>query len=78
MRNDLNRFKLDWLFTVAIGVRTVIPTSIAMRLRELGYTEQIFSQTRASDFGRNRLRDEARIGVDVRRAYHDFSEFELH
>ncbi|WP_144029373.1 MULTISPECIES: hypothetical protein [Burkholderiaceae] len=72
MRDDLTKFELDWLFTVAICVRTSVPPFIAQRLRALGYTEQKFSQTRASDLGRKRLLDKTRVEAGL--TFHDFSD----
>ena len=73
MRNDLTNFELDWLFTVAICVRATVPPFVAQRLRELGYTEQIFSQVCVSDLGRMRLLEKRQDEIEVGITFHDFS-----
>ena len=78
MRNDLTKFELDWLFTVATCVRTAAPPCIAKRLRDLGYTEKIFSQTRASDLGRKRLAEKTEGEFAVSPDFHDFSDIYRH
>ena len=60
MRNDLTEFELNWLLELAINGDAAVPLAISKRLRELGYAEQVFSQTRASDLGRERLLARAR------------------
>jgi hypothetical protein len=55
MRNDLTEFELDWLLHLAINGGEKVPAAIAKRLRDLGYAEHVFSRTRVTDLGRERL-----------------------
>jgi hypothetical protein len=55
MRNDLTEFELDWLLHLAINGGEKVPAAIAKRLRDLGYAEQVFSQTQVTEQGRQRL-----------------------
>jgi len=74
MRNDLTKFELDWLFTIAICVRATAPPFVAQKLRDLGYTEHIFSQVCASDSGRMRLLEKTQSELGVGLTFHDFSD----
>jgi hypothetical protein len=60
MRNDLTEFELDWLLELAMNGDAAVPSALLKRLRELGYAEQVFSQTQATDLGRERLLARAR------------------
>jgi len=60
MRNDLTEFELNWLLELAINGDAAVPPALLKRFRELGYAEQVFSQTQASDLGRERLLARAR------------------
>ncbi len=55
MRNDLNTFEFDLLRQLIFGGSSAISPLISERLRNMGYAERVFSQTRASDLGRARL-----------------------
>jgi hypothetical protein len=55
MRNDLSTFEFEWLRQLIFGSGTSISPIILKRLRDMGYAERVFSQTRASDLGRARL-----------------------
>jgi len=60
MRNDLTEFELNWLLELAINGDAAVPPALLKRLRELGYAQQVFSRTQASDLGRERLLARAR------------------
>jgi hypothetical protein len=60
MRNDLTEFELNWLFELAMNGDAAVPPALLKRLRELGYAKQVFSQTQATDLGRERLLARAR------------------
>jgi hypothetical protein len=60
MRNDLTEFELNWLLELAMNGDAAVPSALLKRLRELGYAEQVFSETRATDLGRERLLARAR------------------
>jgi len=55
MRNDLSTFEFHWLRQLIFGGSASIPPLISERLRNMGYAERVFSQTRASDLGRARF-----------------------
>ncbi len=55
MRNDLSTFEFDLLTQLIFNGNTSIPPLISERLRNMGYAERVFSETRASDLGRARF-----------------------
>lgn len=55
MRNDLTEFELNWLLELATNGDAAVPPALLARLRELGYAKQVFSQTQATELGRERL-----------------------
>jgi hypothetical protein len=60
MRNDLTEFELNWLLELAMNGDAAVPPALLKRLRELGYAKQVFSQTQATNLGRDRLLARAR------------------
>jgi hypothetical protein len=60
MRNDLTEFELNWLLELAMNGDAAVPPALLKRLRELGYAKQVFSQTQATNLGRERLLARAR------------------
>lgn len=55
MRNDLNTFEFALLKRLIFDGSASISPLLSERLRNMGYAERVFSQTRASDLGRARF-----------------------